>query len=120
MVSEAIVKRVRKKTSTDEPKLVKWSGCPSCGCSDAPDIVCTNVHVTWGTNVQPDGTVKRKKNHRQLGELPEATCLICTKCGLSTADNVIVVDNLSIVRNPNPVIVRTIECDKCGNVIIDD
>jgi hypothetical protein len=121
MQSEEIVKRQRKKkTSSDEPKFVKWHGCPACGCSDAPDVVCTNVHVTWGTTLQPDGTLKRKKSHKQLGELPEVTCLICTKCGFSTAENILVSDGLGVIRNPNPSIIKILKCDKCGNEIVTD
>ena len=116
-----IVKRVRKKqVNSDEPKVVKWRGCPACGCSDAPDVVCTNVHVTWSTALQPDGTLKRKKSHKQLGELPEVTCLICTKCGFSTDENIVVTDTLSIIRNPNPSVLKTCKCDKCGNDLIVD
>jgi hypothetical protein len=106
---------MRKVKKTDD-KIVKWVGCPLCGSNQTPDIMCTDVHVSWGTSVTEDGSLRRNKTIRKMGETPARSYVVCTACNGVVWDNVTVQTDNTVIRTTKvEAIVST--CPKCGTKV---
>jgi hypothetical protein len=89
----------------NKSKSVKWDKCNICGCKEPPNLVATDVHVTWGCKVVDDKIV-RSKTPKAIVEDVSTSYLVCSnpKCGATIADNVETMDDFKVVRSTGGIV----------------
>lgn len=91
-----------------ELKMVKWNSCPNptCGSTQPPLVIKTDVHITWGTKVNEDGTIVRNRTHKPINDVgnrtggveDDVTFIVCSVCSATIWDNVATDDKYNLVR----------------------